>query len=293
MKTIVGVDLAGEYNSALEVCLAMEIPGQEIVFVNAIEPVPVYAPPMPDILPTNVEFIEQLRIAGEEAVAKAAQSAARRRVANRSEVLVGIPAAVLMSVADGEKADLIAVSSQRKSGLSGLLMGSIARALTIASTQSLLITKDGHPATPSMHAVLATDHSAYANRAFDRLLEWAPKGLVRIDVLTSFQVDEGFFITSPHDQIDVRDTITEALEANLREKGEALALRLKAAGYSSKVVIERGYPNDVLRRHMTSCGADLMIVGAQGHGFFERLMVGSTALHQVTKEPYPVLVIRP
>ena len=36
----------------------------------------------------------------------------------------------------------------------------------------------------------------------------------------------------------------------------------------------------------------LMILGAQGHGFIERLLIGSTSLHQVAAEPYPVLVLR-
>jgi hypothetical protein len=36
----------------------------------------------------------------------------------------------------------------------------------------------------------------------------------------------------------------------------------------------------------------LLILGAQGYGFWERLMVGSISFHQAIAEPHPVLILR-
>jgi len=44
---------------------------------------------------------------------------------------------------------------------------------------------------------------------------------------------------------------------------------------------------------MHSTGAELMVVGAHGKGWIERLLIGSTSLHEVIDEPYNVLVLRP
>jgi nucleotide-binding universal stress UspA family protein len=43
---------------------------------------------------------------------------------------------------------------------------------------------------------------------------------------------------------------------------------------------------------MTEQNGDLLILGAQGHGFLHRIMLGSVALHQIAVEEYPVLIVR-
>jgi nucleotide-binding universal stress UspA family protein len=50
--------------------------------------------------------------------------------------------------------------------------------------------------------------------------------------------------------------------------------------------------NDAIKQTMQEFNAQLLIVGAHGHGFFERMMLGSIALHQVVAEPHSVLVLR-
>ena len=38
--------------------------------------------------------------------------------------------------------------------------------------------------------------------------------------------------------------------------------------------------------------ADLLVLGAQGHGFLERLTTGSVSLDQAVARPYSVIVMR-
>ena len=54
----------------------------------------------------------------------------------------------------------------------------------------------------------------------------------------------------------------------------------------------QGRTNDVLNSVMEDSRADLLILGAHGHGFIKRLVVGSTTMHMVGNEPWNMLVIR-
>jgi hypothetical protein len=44
---------------------------------------------------------------------------------------------------------------------------------------------------------------------------------------------------------------------------------------------------------MLDTKSDLLVLGAQGHGFLARLRMGSKSFHQVVSERYSVLVLRP
>ena len=68
--------------------------------------------------------------------------------------------------------------------------------------------------------------------------------------------------------------------------------KLKAIAPEVNVIVQEGESNEVIRNAMTSSGADLLIMGAQGHGFLDRLVIGSTSHHHFVAEPYPVLLLR-
>jgi nucleotide-binding universal stress UspA family protein len=291
MKTVVGVDLAEQYASALETCLELDFPNQEFLFVHAVEPMPSYAPPMPEASNDGASWMHHLRRAGQAVVAKA--EARTQQIPSSSLVLDGPAASNLITIAETHAVDLVAVGTVRRSGLASFVAGSVARALAIGAKQSILVTKgDLQPKGP-LHAVFATDHSDYANRALDRLLGWAPRGVAKIDVLTAYDIDHVQRKGAPEDLIQPQSKLEEAMKEHLQTKGGEVKRMIEQAGYSSELHVLSGSAVHVLGDHMKKSGADLLIVGAQGHGFFERLMVGSTALQQVTSAPYPVLVIRP
>jgi nucleotide-binding universal stress UspA family protein len=43
---------------------------------------------------------------------------------------------------------------------------------------------------------------------------------------------------------------------------------------------------------MQETHSELLVLGSQGHGFMERIALGSTSLEQAIKQPYSVLVVR-
>jgi nucleotide-binding universal stress UspA family protein len=58
-------------------------------------------------------------------------------------------------------------------------------------------------------------------------------------------------------------------------------------------MVVEGTVEESIHRVMSDLKADLLIVGSQGHGFIDRIVVGSTSLHEVIGENYPVLLLRP
>ena len=292
MKTIVGVDLAGMYMPALELCIELQIPNQQFKFVHAVEPIPELAPPMDPVIYDTHAWLEHLRNAGELAAQKAESYACSKGILSRSIVLDGSPIAVLEEEARRESADLIAIGAARRSGINRILFGSVARGLAIGAKQSLLVTKtERRPGLP-IRALLATDHSQYAKRCFDRLLQFAPQGMEWIDVLTAYDLNDEVTRLlqkgSPHIQGD----LGEWVDKDIRLQTEDVAVTLGKAGYVSRAHVMRGHPNEVLPRVMEETGANLLFMGAQGHGFLERLLIGSISMHQMFAESYPVFLVR-
>lgn len=292
MKTIVGVDLAGMYEPALDLCLELEFPRQEFVFVHVVEPIPPYAPPMDPIVYDSYEWMTHLRRAGETAVQKAEALARSRGAAGRHELADGSPGDVLESIAEGEKADLIVAGAVQRSALGQIFFGSVARSLCLGAKRSLLITKNNERVSTPLKALFATDHSAYADRCLQRLVEMAPQGLSAVDVATAFEIDPLVREVLERGSAKLDDDVEKWIVDRLEAQTQGVADALNAAGYLSQARLVRGHPNEAIQRAMRESGASLLIVGAQGHGFLERTFIGSVSLHQVVAERYPVLLLR-
>ena len=74
---------------------------------------------------------------------------------------------------------------------------------------------------------------------------------------------------------DVRDpdavlALVEAVGHDLRDLSSADEAEFRFV---------RGRPNDVIRQTMHDTGADLLVMGAQGHGFIDRVLIGSYDEH--------------
>jgi nucleotide-binding universal stress UspA family protein len=293
MKAVVGIDLAGHYEWALSMLLGLGFERMEADLVHTVEPLPSYIPELGPAVYTTSGYSEQLRTAGEAEVKRAKALVCGRNLACRTHVLDGSPAPLLMDCADSWNSDLIAVGSAKRDRISAALFGSVGRALAVSAKQSILVAKgNGGTKEGPYSAVFATDHSEYANRCLEKLLNWGPKGLRRIHVVHAYETtDKELAILETHlpkGYISAEDWIAQDTES----KTKAAAQRFEDAGIASQILVARGHANEVIRTEMSATKADLLIVGAQGHGFLERLLIGSVSLHQVVVEPYSVLVIR-
>ena len=118
------------------------------------------------------------------------------------------------------------------------------------------------------------------------------KGIAKVHVITAFDLKEAESSALSANLPAIEGQMLQWVDSKLREKTDHLVQRLREFGYDADGKVVHGRTNDMLREAMQDTEADLVIVGAQGHGFIERLFIGSVSLHQVVSEPYPVLVLR-
>ena len=208
-------------------------------------------------------------------------------------VMEGPVAASVLQLADSVHSNLVAVGSRNNGPLASVLLGSVGRALAIGARQSLLIGRGVVAPNGTVSAIFATDHSYYAIRALDHLIAMKPKGLRSVKLLTAY--DESELTETAYFAELTKEAKHEGLclKEKIKLMSEAAARKLRAAGYVADYDLKPGKVRDVIHHAMNEHKADLLILGAQGHGFFDRVKMGSVALQQVVSEPHSLLVVRP
>jgi nucleotide-binding universal stress UspA family protein len=211
------------------------------------------------------------------------------------DALVGAPVERLLTLADERHASLIALNGNAKNAVEALFTGSVARSVVSGAARSVLIARPQPAALRPLRAVLATDHSPYMGRALESLLTLAPAGLAHVTVLTAFPRDlaSRFDTLSAELLKDVNGTVCRSAEERCAETVGRLA-PLAAAGTTFSVRVEAGDPRAVIAATMAAEDADLLILGAQGHGFLRRVVLGSVSFDQALgAHAYSVLLLRP
>lgn len=292
MKAIIGADLAGSYRSAAELVCRLGFSDTELDFLNVIEPMPStgwFAPT--GYVPPSWEA--ELRNAGEAIIEQAIGHYCSKKINSDGRITFGSPADALVSEAEARKADLIAIGSSQKSRWESALLGSVGRALAVSSKKSILLARRTAKAVGPMTAVFATDHSPYAGKVIQKFLHWKPSGIEKIHLVTAMHMEtwakEALVSSLPQVGGDAEGWVHKELS----DKSDATAEKFRAAGYTVHTHVLKGHPNDVLHHAMSAFAADILICGGQGHGFMERLVVGSVALHQAVAESYSLLIVRP
>lgn len=148
--------------------------------------------------------------------------------------------------------DLVAVGPRGEDWLETVRLGSTADWLLRQPTSPLVIARKS---APVRRVVLAADGSAHAKRSVESLsrLPWIEGVVVRVVV-----VDDG--------RVEPEKALDQATET------------LSASGVQLETVTRSGKPTDVLVEEIDAIEADLVVMGARGHGRIKRLVLGSTTL---------------
>ncbi|MDR3688510.1 MAG: universal stress protein [Fimbriimonas sp.] len=292
MKIVVGVDTAGHYRACLNMASRLGFPEPHYMLAHSVEvkiPMSVYGSAAEAAY--RAEFVQMSNVTGENALEGARQYACERGMEAETILLAGEAAAALCQYAEGTQTELIAVHSDRKGRLGSFFLGSVSRGLAIGAHQCILITKGDVDQEGEVSAVFATDHSSYANRALDRLIDMKPHGLRKIKVVSILHMGGRTAVEAgepPH----AAETIEESLWHEVCSKTDSVVEKLQASGYECTGEVANAHVHEGISDAMRAENADLLIIGAQGHGFVHRMMLGSTSLHQVVSEPYSVLIVR-
>lgn len=293
MKVLVGIDLAGVYEPALDFVFALGLHQPEVILANCIDSSlgPMYDYGVYPLLGVDVD--QYATDLGRQALDRAARQALVHGAKAEMVSLIGPRTKTLIGLADDRGVDLIAVQSQRKSSMGNLFLGSVSRGLVIGAHQSIFISKLDVVSERPIRAVFATDHSAYANRALQKLLEFAPVGIKSIHVVAAFATGDVDQIARLFEIAGVGDNAQDQIARDLEKRNEHLVGQLKNSGYDATHAVVLGSAQSAIQEVMSATQASLLIMGAQGHGFMHRLFVGSNSLHHAVSEPYSLLLLRP
>lgn len=293
MKVIVGIEGAGHDRAAIDLVSRLRFPAPEVELVDVVPSAAQIAGIYSAAAMTDLDSImEGIRQAGQEALDRAHDEACARGLAAQTYLLDGYPAEILSECAESQGADLVAVTAKPKGALAGLFAGSVARSLTLAARQSVLVVREPEKGRGPVAAVFATDHSDYANRCLERLLSWKPAGLHRVVVLSAYETFGKEAARFGHVAAASAEEIEGFVAEKARTETEKAADRFRQAGILAETRVVRGPAREAISAAMADTGSDLLILGARGHGLWERLTLGSTALHQVIAEPYSILIVR-
>jgi nucleotide-binding universal stress UspA family protein len=295
MKIVLGADLAmaAGGSPAVELLKRLRFAQVQTDVVHVVPP-PVYAgwEYDPVIAPSVLaDVMQQDRQSAAEAMDKVV---AELGGAAKTVVVSGNATERLMAHADETQADLVVVNGTIAGPLVAFLTGSVARGLVIGAHQSVLLARGKSEELRPLRAVLATDHSPYAERCMARLTQLWPQGVQHITVLSAYPEERlrAMEPMLPAMTVEPSKAVREALEA----KNSALIERLSGCFHPMLTTFEsRVSPlpvHDAIAETMKTSDAELLILGAHGHSFLERLTLGSTSFRESVFAPYSVLVMR-
>ena len=293
MKCVVGIDLERRSASAIALLGSLKCAVEETTLLHVTEPLQLALPYSAYGMFTETDEIhETLRQAGQTALEEATQVANEFNLHPKSDLCDGFPAQSLTDCADEIGATLIAVTSTVRSSIGAVFGGSIARGLAITAKQSILVARPDMPPDGPIRAVFATDQSPYCAECLKLLVQMAPKGIAHLTLLTVYERAKHESLLSLVRGVNTQATLEDAGRA-LADKGNELAQWLTDNGIQTASKVVAGDVEETIHKVMDDTNADLLIVGSQGHGFMDRILVGSTSLHAVIGERFPVLLLRP
>lgn len=276
MKAIIGIDGSGNYQQALHLLSKLSFSNVAAELLHAVDPItlsvegavgPAYA--------ASVGDSDSWQRWANDLLAKAQGQSSDLEIPASTLCLVGKPSSLLIERASETHADLIVIGSTHKSQYGAFVLGGVGRGLTIGARQSLLISKQDVKPSGPLTAVFAIDGSEYADTCLRMLARMAPAGIGRLVLVTAGDYSQG---AEAHNKA--------------RYHLNGLVDHLCDAGIKAEAHVVDGVPGEVLDAMMASTKADLLIMGAQGHGFFSRVLVGSLSLQMVVASPHSVLLLR-
>jgi len=233
--------------------------------------------------------LEQIR----RRIAAFTPAEAQARVPVEAKAAAGDPAREIL--AEAASADLIVMGTHGRSGFERLVLGSVTEKVLRKATCSLLTIPLSAPpagAVPVLfrRIVAAVDFSGVSMCALRHAASLAAEVAAHLTVMHVIEAPERLELWIDRDQAtsDVRRW-TEAADRRLRS---AVSDETREYAYvTQRVVTGRAYPE--ILRVADEQQADLIVLGAHGHGVLEAMFVGSTAQHIVRAAACPVLMVRP
>lgn len=252
--------------------------------------------PPATVVPHGTDFLHHELLTG-------ALDAARRALAQvpappgpfrfERRVRSGPPARELARAAAELGADLIVVASHGYGAVRRMFLGSVAADLIRISETPVLVTGPERPALGELRRVIAAvDLSPISGRVLEHAiaLSTASVGTVRAIYV------HGMVGVAPGEELPAVYS-EEQLASVAARQFEALEAWLRTTPFADERVIPEveggARPAHTLLEIADREEADLLVIGASGHGAWHHLFLGSTASKVLSEARCPVLVVPP
>lgn len=292
MRILLAIDNADYARAALNMVARLNISSAEYTLLHVIGPIFPDASPAYGMTPVSTGELQELAEARGSGLLDEAEAHAQS-LGLAVERKMEFGPAVEIVQRHAKTHDLTVVGGPRKSGLERMILGSVANSLVTDAESSILIVRGDVGSSGEVSAVLAYDQSHTSQQFLMKLEGWNARGLSKVTVVTSHEAKMEEFVKLCRDDKERAERLFNDFEDDYRGRCEALAAAFAREGVATDVKVMRGRPQHALSEAMSQAGADLLVLGARGHGFLERLTAGSVALDQAMSSEKSVLILRP
>ena len=203
-------------------------------------------------------------------------------------VCEGEPPDVIVNVATGRNADLIALGTHGRRGLKRLIMGSVTSKVIMDSPCDVLVVK--RPCSDCggrfSRVLVPYDGSEFSKKALERACRLAGldgSEVTALYVIPRYEEMGGYFKTA-----SVMKSLNDEAEKILQGAREIAS----KAGVELKTEVRDGVAADIIVEEAAKGGTDLIIMGSHGWRGFNRAIMGSTAERVIMTGACPILVAR-
>jgi nucleotide-binding universal stress UspA family protein len=216
----------------------------------------------------------------------------------KTSVVQGDAAEAILSAADNEKADLIAISTHGRSGLRRFLFGSVATKLLEAAKVPVLFLRPkegedkGAPGPVVKKILVPLDGSEVAMSVMPTVEQFAKTmgaSLVLFHAVAPLLSYPGFEGAA----VAALNTATDELQKQAREILGRAAAAAKSRGIEATTIVTLDTAVDGILQAGDDAKVDLIAIGTHGRGGLRRMVLGSVADGVVRRSAdIPCLVIR-
>jgi nucleotide-binding universal stress UspA family protein len=205
-----------------------------------------------------------------------------------SVICEGEPPEVIVEVAEGKKADIIALGTYGRKGLKRLIMGSVTSQVVLNATCDVLVVKKPcSKCSGSYQSLLVPfDGSESSRKALMKACNLAKFDGAEVSVL--------YVIPRYEEMIDFFKT--DSVKKSLFQEAEKIVDGAKSiaagAGVSIKAVVQEGHADEKIVEIANTMKHDLIVVGTHGWRGVNKALLGSTAERVIAHTSCPVLIAR-
>jgi nucleotide-binding universal stress UspA family protein len=203
------------------------------------------------------------------------------------------PALGILRMADLWKPDLIVVGSRGRSILTRLVMGSVSQKVLTEAHSSVRIarsrtTVEGSPERIVIGVDGTPDSDAAVRAVASR--NWPAASAARV-IAVHAPIESAVPPFGSYMSLSIQEAIAKQYEM-LEEVATNSAALLRDSGLNASSEVIEGTPIPILLRESEHWGADSIFVGARGHGFLERFLLGSVSSALAGRAHCSVEVVR-